>query len=173
MRAPARGLLSLGLTLAALAALSTGACSREDPAASATPSANSPETRRAEPSEPVRVPDAPGAYEVRYYVLDASCPYCRDLRHLIEGPKADAAAPSGTPAAEPPLAKLYEGKVRFEFRAAFLEGAKQNPEMERFGFAESAHGFAGIAPDGTVKFTIPGHHQTRGELVSVIDGMLK
>jgi hypothetical protein len=168
-RAPARGLLSLGLCLAVLAAT---ACSREEAAPASSPPPTTPETRAAKPAEAVRVPDAPGTYEVRYYVLNESCPYCRDLRVLIEGPKPDPAAATAAPA-EPPLAKLYEGKVRFDFRPAFPDGTKQNPEMKPFGFAESAHGFAGIAPDGTVKFTLPGHHQTRGELVTAIDGMLR
>lgn len=107
-----------------------------------------------------------GPFEVRYYVLDASCPYCRDLRREIEG---DPAHPSDVQ----PLAKLYEGKVRFVFRPGFNENNDPNPEMEPYGFGGSAHGFAGLAPDGAVKFTSPGHHQTRGELISLIDTMLR
>lgn len=160
-----RGLVPLGLVLASVAA---AACSREE----APPTPQPPQhPEPAKPAAAVRVPDAPGTFEVRYYVLDKSCPYCRDLRRMIEGGPSDGTGDA--PAGDPPLAKVYEGKVRFDFRRAFLEDTTQNPEMAPFGFAESAHGFVGIAPDGTVKFTMPGHHHTRGELVSAIDGMLR
>jgi hypothetical protein len=145
----------------AAAALALGACSPDAPVPAPPPPA--PATIEA---APVKVADPPGVPEVRYYVLDKSCPYCRDLRYLIEG-GAKVAAP------EPPLAKVYEGKVRFVFRPGFDEKFDPNPETLLLGFGGAAHGFAGIAPDGTVKWTSPGHHQTRGELIESIDAMLR
>jgi hypothetical protein len=160
MTAKARALILVSLGVLALTAVG---CSREEAAQAPPPTA--PPTAPPVPPPAAKVA-APGAYEVRYYVLDNSCPYCRDLRRVIEG---------GTPGGEPqaPLAKVYEGRVKFDFRPAFLEGGRTNPEMAPFHFGESAHGFAGVAPDGTVKFALPGHHQTRNDLVAAIDGMLK
>lgn len=133
------------------------ACDRAAPA----PAAPTPPTSRA-----TKV-DAPGAAEVRYFVLDKSCPYCRDLKALIEG-ASDAA-----PDAEPPLSKVYAGRVQFTFRPGFDEHNNPNPEMAPFGFGGSAHGFAGFTPDGKLGFTSPGHHQSRAELVEMIDKMLR
>lgn len=107
--------------------------------------------------------EAPGTYEVRYFELDKSCPYCRDLRRLIA---------EGGASGEPALEKLYEGKVRFVVKPGFDSRGDPVKETELFAFGGAAHGFAGIAPDGTVKFTSPGHHQTRGELITLIDAML-
>lgn len=132
------------------------ACDRAAPA----PAAPTPPTTRA-----TKV-DAPGAAEVRYFVLDKSCPYCRDLQRMIEGGGKDAPA-------EPPLAKVYEGRIRFVFRPAFNENWDPNPEAKAFDFGGAAHGFAGIAADGAVKFVLPGHHVTRPELVAAIDDMLR
>jgi hypothetical protein len=148
----------LALTAAALAACSPPADAPAAAPAPAAPAATAP--------SPVKVADPPGAWEVRYYVLDPSCPYCRDLRRLIEGGGKD-------PAPEPPLAKVYEGKVRFVFRPAFDAKFDPSPETKDLGFGGSAHGFAGVAPDGTVRWTSPGHHQTRAEIVEAIDRMLR
>ena len=121
----------------------------------ATPPAATPGVRRVE---------APGVPEVRYFVLDRSCPYCRDIDRFIR---------TGDGAKEPALEKVYEGRVRFVFRPAFTETWDPNPEMAVFDFGGSAHGFAGVAADGTVKFTLPGHHHTRSELIAEIDRMLR
>ena len=141
-----------------LAATLLGACSKEPPAAAPAPGAEAPAPTR---------PATPGVCEVRYYVLDKSCPYCRDLKTLIEG-ASDAA-----PDAEPPLSKVYAGRVQFTFRPGFDEHNNPNPEMAPFGFGGSAHGFAGFTPDGKLGFTSPGHHQSRAELVEMIDKMLR
>lgn len=132
------------------------------------PPAPAPENAPAKPpadQAALRV-DPPGRNEVRYFELDPSCPYCRDLRRLIEGSEAHPEDPT-------PLAKVYEGKVTFVFRPAFDEKFDPNPEAAAFDFGGSAHGFAGIAPDGTVKFLMPGHHWTRADLTTRIDKMLK
>jgi len=118
------------------------------------------------PTPVVTKVEAPGTYEVRYYVLDKSCPYCRDLKRVMVG--------GGTePGTEPTLESMYAGKVKFVIKPGFDDKGDPVAETVQFGFGGAAHGFAGIAPDGTVKFTSPGHHQSRGELVTLIDTMLK
>lgn len=159
--------IPLILVLLALTACSPAA----PPPGTAPPTGAAPEAAPAATKSPAaataaRVADPPGVFEVRYYVLDPSCPYCRDLRRMIEGGGKD-------PSPEPPLAKVYEGRVRFVFRPAFNEKFDPTPEMEPLGFGGAAHGFAGIGPDGTVRFSIPGHHETRAELTAAIDKMLR
>lgn len=167
---------SRAVAAAAAAALSVvclttlAACSGEGPG-DASQRAAAPETPQSAPEVParVRVVDPPGVHLVRYYVLNESCPYCRDLRRTIEGAPAKASA---APTDDPPLAQLYGDRVRFEFRPAFPDSTLPNPEMAPLGFAESAHGFAGITPDGLLAFSLPGHHHTRADLVEAIDAML-
>ena len=162
------GSAALRATLAACLALA--ACS-EPPSSPTTsnpapsPAASTPTDAAANTAAATDTKNA-GPYEVRYYVLDASCPYCRDLRREIEG---DPNHPSEIE----PIAKMYAGKVRFVFKPGFNENNDPNPEMEPYGFGGAAHGFAGLAPDGKVAFTSPGHHQTRGELIEMIDKMLQ
>ncbi|MCE9635247.1 MAG: hypothetical protein K8T90_06015 [Planctomycetes bacterium] len=161
------------VTALVLAASALAACSKPYDAPVAPPAGPTP-TPTSTPT-PTPTPVA-GVYEVRYYVLDSSCPYCRDLKAVIGGPADTAAAPGAPPTAAPadiPLAKVYDGRVRFTFRPGFDEHNNPNPEMEPFGFGGSAHGFAGFGPDGKLAFTSPGHHQSRAELVEMIDKMLR
>lgn len=104
--------------------------------------------------------------EVRYYMLDKSCPYCRDIVGVIEGAKASKADDAE------PLRRTYSGRVDFVVKPAFDENYDPDPDMEVYGFGMSAHGTVGLLPSGEIAFTLPGHHYGRAELAKAIDAML-
>ncbi len=147
------------------AVLTMGACSAEtsDPAEqpAVTDRAATPETG-ADPT-----PMESGLLDVRYYELDKSCPYCRDVKALIQGAKRPR---KGDPE---PLEKTYEGKVAFSIRPAYDARNEHVKEVEPFKFGPAGHGMVAIGPDGAVLFTIEGHHINRAAIMQAIDATLE
>lgn len=156
---------AFGLLVAA--ALATG-CSAESEQTSAPADPDASTTGAPEPAPKTSVAKLKGTLpEIRYYMLDKSCPYCRDIVIVLNGRDP---AKTGDPE---PLSKTYADRVTFVIKPAFDANYDPDPELEAFGFGLSAHGTVGLLPSGEIAFTMPGHHYGRGALVNSIEAMLK
>lgn len=155
MRYPALVLLAAA---AALAACSAEAPDPGTPGPATAPAPTAPSST----TEPDTTAELP---EVRYYLLDDTCPYCKDITAVIQGGKSDIKGP--------PLAEVYEGRVTFSIRSAYDKQNNPTPDAAELDFGPSGHGLVVVAPSGDVLVKFPGHHLNRAKMIEIIDKSLE